>query len=58
MQKVKELMKGLNLQNIDPLLDCLKDSENQLDEELRQKFTNLVNGHSPKFEERKKQEAL
>ena len=54
MQKVKELMKGLNLQNIDPLLDCLKDSENQLDEELRQKFTNLVNGHSPKFEERKK----
>lgn len=41
-------MEKLSIQNIEPLLECLPE------EELKVKFTNLVNGHSAKYEDRKR----
>lgn len=46
-QKIRDLMAKLNLQTIDQLVQCLPSND------LKQTFTNLVNGVSPKFEQLK-----
>ena len=50
-QKVRELMAKLQIQSIDPLVECLPTDQ------LKQSFTNLVNGYSPKFEQMKADQA-
>ena len=46
-QKVRDLMAKLQIQSIEPLVDCLPE------EQLKHAFTNLVNGFSPKHEQQK-----
>lgn len=46
-QKVQDLMGKLQIQSIDPLLECLPEDH------LKSSFRNLVNGYSPKYEQLK-----
>lgn len=46
-QKVRDLMGKLGIDSIDPLIQCLPEDD------LKQSFSNLVNGYSPKHEQLK-----
>ena len=47
-QRIRELMASLQIQSIDPLMECLP-------EEHREGFSNLVNGISPRFDRLQKE---
>ena len=50
-QKVRDLMAKLSIATIDPLVACLPTDQ------MKQTFTNLVNGYCPKFEQLKAEQA-